>query len=134
MTFSLHKEGVVMSSQITHTIIINIHHLAHILDICALILTSCLFFSLSQPHHVTASHPSPGDNHQSTGGRSERTQVVRKNSFSYIVPGLSALSDLSRIDSKPPPSFFCCPRPPSHHPSTPTSISLVPALHLLPPS
>ena len=31
------------------------------------------FSSFSQPHHVTASHPSPGNNHQSTGGRSERT-------------------------------------------------------------
>ena len=45
-------------------------------------------FSLPQPHHVTASHPSPGDNHQSTRGRSERTQGQAKisawNSFSYI--------------------------------------------------
>ena len=29
----------------------------------------------------------------------------------------------------PPPSFLCCPRPPSHHPSSLTSISLVPAFH-----
>ena len=50
MTFSLHQGGVVMSSQITHTII-NIHPLAHILDICALIFCSCTFFySLSQLH------------------------------------------------------------------------------------
>ena len=48
----------------------------------------CPFYSLSQPHHVTASLPSPCDNHQSTGGRSERTQGQAKmaalNSFSYI--------------------------------------------------
>ena len=29
------------------------------------------FYSLSQPHHLTASHPSPGDNHRSTEERSE---------------------------------------------------------------
>ena len=34
------------------------------------------FHNLSQPHHVTASHLSPRDNHPSTGGRSERTHVV----------------------------------------------------------
>ena len=43
---------------------------------------------ISQPHHVTASHPSPGDHHQSSGGRSERTQghaiMAAWNSFSYI--------------------------------------------------
>ena len=87
MTFSLHQLGVVMSSQITHTII-NTHPLAHILDICSLIFSSCAIISLSQPHHVTASHPSPGDNQQGTGGRSERTQGPTKmaswNSFSYI--------------------------------------------------
>ena len=32
------------------------------------------FYILPQPHHVTASHPSPGNNHQSTGGQSERTK------------------------------------------------------------
>ena len=34
---------------------------------------SCLFYSLSQLHHVMASHPSPGGHHQSTGEWSERT-------------------------------------------------------------
>ena len=29
-------------------------------------------------------------------------------------------------------SFLCCPRPPSHHPSSLTLVSLVPALHFLP--
>ena len=47
-----------------------------------------LFYSLSHLHHVTASLPSPCDNHQSTGGRSERIQCLAKmaawNSFSYI--------------------------------------------------
>ena len=57
--------------------------------------------SLSQPHHVTASQRSPCDNHQSTGGRSERTQCQKKwpretHSVTYV-PGLSSLSDLSPI-------------------------------------
>ena len=30
------------------------------------------------------------------------------------------------------PRYSCCPRPPSHHPSSLTSVSLVPALRLLP--
>ena len=34
--------------------------------------------NLSQPRHVTASLPSPCDNNQSTGGRSERTQCQAK--------------------------------------------------------
>ena len=91
-----------MSSQITHThTIINIHLLAHILDSCALIFSSCSLFAAypnrinqyklysertitekeirqrnrgkRQVHHVTASRPSPGDNYQSTGGKSKRT-------------------------------------------------------------
>ena len=33
-----------------------------------------------------------------------------------------------------PPSFLCCPRPRSHHLSSLTSVSLIPALHLLPTS
>ena len=87
---------------------------------------------------LMASHPVPGDNHLSTGGRAEKHRAKQKwprETYSVIyVPGLSTLSDLSRIDARPPPSFFCCPRPTSHHPSTPTSFSLGSALHLLRPS
>ena len=50
------------------------------------------------------------------------------------VSGLSTLFDLSRIDPQPPPSFHCCPITPSHHPSSLTSVFLVPALHLHQPS
>ena len=49
-------------------------------------------------------------------------------------PGLSTISDLSWIDAQPPPSFLCCPRPSSRRPSSLTSVTLVPTLHLLPPS
>ena len=52
------------------------------------------------------------------------------HSVTYV-PGLSTLSDLSRIVAQPPPSFLCCPWPASHNPSSPTSVYLVPALHLL---
>ena len=56
MTFPPPRKGHVKSDN-THTIII-IHPLAHKLNICALIFSSCpLFTGLSQPHHVTESHP-----------------------------------------------------------------------------
>ena len=52
-------------------IIIHIHPLAHILDTCTLIFSICALFTIYVQfiqHYVTASHPSPGDNHQSMGG------------------------------------------------------------------
>ena len=72
MAFSRHKEGYHIKSDNTHTII-NTHSLANIFDICALIFSSCALFTVyhNSIMHVTASHPSPGDNQQSTGGRSE---------------------------------------------------------------
>ena len=45
MTYSLHRGGVGMSSQLTRTII-NMHLLAHILYICALIFSSCGSFTV----------------------------------------------------------------------------------------
>ena len=44
-------------------------------------------------------------------------------------PGLSTHSYL--FVTLPPPLFLCCPRPPSHHPSSLISVYLLPALHLL---
>ena len=55
------------------------------------------------------------------------------HSDTYVL-GLSTLSDLMCIDAQPPLPFLCCPRPPSHHPSSLTSVSLIPTLHLLSPS
>ena len=72
MTFSLHQCGVVITSPITHTIV-NIHPLAHIPDICALIFNGCAPFQFTQLHHVTPSHPSPGDY------PAEHGRAVRKN-------------------------------------------------------
>ena len=51
MTFSLLHGGVVMSSQITQTIIINTHPLAYILDTCALIFSSSAF-SVVYPNRI----------------------------------------------------------------------------------
>ena len=50
------------------------------------------------------------------------------------VPGLSTFSELPRIVAQPPPSFLCCLRPPSHRPSSLTSVSLVPVPHWVRPS
>ena len=44
------------------------------------------------------------------------------------------LSGLSRIVAQPPPSFLCCLTPLSHHPSSLTSVSLLPIPHWLQPS
>ena len=89
MTFSLHQGGVVMSSQITHT---HNHQDTPLSPYTWLLILDFQylrpFYSLSQLHHLTASLPSPCANHQSTEGRSERTQCQAKisawNSFSYI--------------------------------------------------
>ena len=69
--------------------------------------------------------------HQSTGGRAKQKWLRETHSVTYA-PGLSTLYYLSRIVAQPPPSFLCCSRPPSHHPSSLTPVYLVPALHLLP--
>ena len=87
MTFTLHGGGVyiVMPRPITHTII---KHTPFSPYIPAHWFSVVAFHSLSQPHNVTATHPSPGDKHQNTGERSERTQgqakLVSWNSFSYL--------------------------------------------------
>ena len=113
-----------MSSQITHT-------QSSTYTPQPIYLTSvqqlCHFYSLTQPHHVTASHPYPGENHQ--GGlkehRAKQKWQHETHSVTYV-PGLSTLFDLSRIDVQPPPLFFCCPKPPPHHPSSLTWVYLVP--------
>ena len=136
MTFSLHQGGVVMSSQVKHT---HSHRDTPLspytwqLSLDFQLLRP--FYSLSQPHRVTASLPSPCDNHQRMGGGSERTQCQAKmaalNSFSYICT--RALHSF-RSFAQPPQSFLCCLTPPSHHPSSLTSVFLVLVPHWLRPS
>ena len=88
MTFSLHQGGVVMSSQIKHTHSQDAPLSEYIWHLSLDFQYLRPFCSLSQPHHVMASLSSPCDNHQSMGGRSERTQgqanMAAWNSFSYI--------------------------------------------------
>ena len=66
-------------------------------------------------------------------GRSKEHSANQKwpretHSVTYV-PGLSTLSDFSRIVAQPPPSFLCWLRPPSHNPFSLTSVSLVPVLY-----
>ena len=71
------------------------------------------------------------------GGQNEhrdKKKWLRETHSVTYVTRLSTLSDILQIDAQPPPSFLCCPRPASHHPSSPTLVSLVPALCLLLPS
>ena len=130
--------GSHVKSDNTHTII-NIHPLAYILDICALIFNSCAIFTV-YPNRIMQRHPTHLhviSTRAREGGPKEhraKQKWQRKTHSVTYVPGLSTLSDLSRIASQPPPSFLCYQRPISHHPSSLTSISHVPALHLLPPS
>ena len=57
--------------------------LPHIVCTYSLIFSSCgSFYSLPQQDHVTASHSSPGDNHQSAGGtkqKKNKTQEQKEN-------------------------------------------------------
>ena len=93
MTFSLHQGWVAMSSQITHTII-NIHPLAHILDICAIIFSSCTLLTFIP----MSSYNSAGDNHQSMGGRSGKNTHISRisnsvtNLRSYTNTGIAVIT------------------------------------------
>ena len=99
-----------------HTHNHKIHPLTHILDTRVLIFSCCSLFTACKlwtsvyklmftacklwtsvyklmfrmPRHIPASLPSPGDNHQSTGGRSERTHCQEK----MVLPVLPYLEHL----------------------------------------
>ena len=93
MTFYLHQGGVVMSSRIKHThTVVKIHLLAHIIDSWALIFSCCALFTVyPTASWKTAFLPSPCDNHQSTGGRSEKTQGQAKMAAFFVLPSSFAL-------------------------------------------
>ena len=111
MTLSLHQGRVVMSSQITHTVI-KIHPLAHILDTWALIFSSwTLFYSLSELHHVTASLPPlhvvttrarEGGPKEHSAKQSGLVKLIQLHM--YCTRALHSL----RSFAQPPPSFLCC--------------------------
>ena len=138
MTFFFLQGGVVTSSQITHTLI-NIQPLARILEICAFISSSSALFTV-YPNRIMYRHLTPLQvittraREGGPKGHKAKQKWPRETHSVTYVPGLSPLSNLLRIVAKPPPSFLCCPRPHSHHPSSLSSVSIVPALHFLPPS
>ena len=95
-------------------------------------------YSLSQPHHVTASLPSPGDNHQSMGGQSERTQGQAKmaawNSYNYICTRALHSFGLSRIDCRAASTVIhLLPKAAFTQSICLTPVSLVPVPHWLRP-
>ena len=95
----------------------------------------CRFYSLSQLHHVTDPSPLHVITTRAWEGSPKEHRAKQKwqhetHSITYV-PGLSTFSGLSRIVAQPPSSFLCCLRPPSHHPSSLTSVSLVPVPHWL---
>ena len=69
------------------------------------------FYSLSQRHHVTASKPSPGYNHQSTGGRSERTVSSKNGHVKLIQLHMYQGSPLFRALTPSLHRHSCCPMP-----------------------
>ena len=108
--------------------------LVHILDTWALIFSSCAPFTVYPnripPLHVITTRAREGGPKE----HSAKQKWPRETYSVTCVPGLSTLSDLSRIVAQPPPSFLCCRRPPSHHPSSLISVSLVLVLLWLRPS
>ena len=120
MTFSLHQGGVIVSSHA-------IHPLAHILDSCALIFSSCALFTIYPTSLQVITTRAREGGPKETGPSKNGHKV---NSVTYV----SGLSDLSRIVAQLPSSFLCCPMPPSRHPSSLTLVSLIPALHVRPSS
>ena len=117
----------------------NIHPLAHELNTCALIFSSCSLFTVC-PNRIVWRHRSPlrviTTRTQEGGPKEHRAKqnCPRETHSVTDLPWLSIIYDPSRVVAQPPPSFICCPMPPLCHPSSLTSISLVPVLHLLPPS
>ena len=126
-----------MSSQITHTQSSTIHLLAHILDTCVLIFSSCAHFTVyPKTPHVMASNPSPGWIPPEHGRAVRKTRPSKNGCVKLIQLRMYQCSPLFPIFivAEAPKSFLCYPRPPSHHPFSLTLVSLVLVLHLLPPS
>ena len=123
MTFSIHQEEVVMSSQIMLTRLSNTHPLAHISGTCALIFSSYAPFTVYS-NRIMKRHPTPIQViiHQSAreGGPKERT-ALRSSTYA---PRLSTPSHISCIVAQPPtviPQLFKAAEG-WHHPSSLTSV------------
>ena len=90
------RRGSHIKSDNTHTII-NIHHLAHILDICALIFSSSALFAVSS-NHIIWRHPTPLQvitTRARVGGpkehRAKQNWPLETHSVTYV-PGLTTVS------------------------------------------
>ena len=95
--------GSHVKSDNTHTII-NIHPLAHILDICAFIFSSCALLTVNPtPLQVITTRARESGPKEHRANQKWRVKLIQLH---------------MRIDAQPPPSFLCCPRSPSHHPSS----------------
>ena len=99
-----------MSSQITLTQASNIHLVTHILEICFLISSCCVLFSV-YPNRIMSRHPTPLQvitTRAREGGPKEHMAKqkwpLETHSLTFA-PGLSTLSYLSRIVSQSQPSF-----------------------------
>ena len=96
---------------------------ARILDICTLIFSSCAKFTV-YPSRIMSRHPTLllviATRTREGGPKEHRAKQKwpRETHSVTYVPGFSTFSYLSRIEAHPPRSCFCCPRPPSHHPSS----------------
>ena len=138
MTFSLHQGGVIMSGQIMHTRLYNIHPLAHMLGTCAFIFSSRALFTVYLNCIIVCISPLSRLNHQSEGGWSEGRRNLANwlhiTQSSACAPGLSTPSYFLCIGMYPPPSSSCCTRPPSYHPYNLTLVYPVLDLHVLLPS
>ena len=121
------SRGSHVKSDNTHTII-SIHPIDHIPDICPLIFSSFTLFTV-YPNSIMKQHPTPLQAitiRAREGGPKEhraKQNWQRETHSVTCVPGLSTLSDLSSIDTQPPPTFLCRPRPPSHHAPSLTLVS-----------
>ena len=134
MTFYLNQGGVVMSSQITHTHLSTIHHIAYILSLDNQQLRP--FYSLPQPYHAKTPHPSTGDKPIQQGRAVRKNTETKENwlretQSSTDAQRLSTFSYLSCFFDQSPPSPLCCPRPPLHHSSKITTVYTVPPRTLL---
>ena len=126
-----------MSSQI-HTQSSNIHPFTHILVTCASSFSSCAL-STVYPNHIMKRRPTPlqvMNIRAREGGPKEHRakQKWQRETLSVVYAPGFPLFPIFSIVAQPRPSFLSCPRPPSHQPSSLTSVYLVPVLHLLPPS
>ena len=131
------RRGCHVKSDNTHTLSSTIHPLAHILNTCTLIFSSCVIFTV-YPNRVMQRHPTPlkvKTTRAREGGPKEhrakhgRVKLIQLHMYqdSPLFPIFCALTrSLHRHSSVAQGHLHTI------HPAYP--VSLVPALHLLPPS